>query len=63
MVLPMDTSHAQVKTVVRMTYDASNIYIRLFATSPKPTALPGRVPAAGFLLWQERQLHRSGSRQ
>lgn len=27
MVLPMDTSHARVKTEVRMTYDAKNIYI------------------------------------
>jgi len=27
MVLPMDTSHAKVKTEVRMTYDAKNIYI------------------------------------
>jgi hypothetical protein len=27
MVLPMDTSHAKVKTSVRMTYDAKNIYI------------------------------------
>ena len=27
MVLPMDTSHAKVKTAVRMTYDAQNIYI------------------------------------
>ncbi len=27
MVLPMDTSHATVKTSVRMTYDAQNIYI------------------------------------
>lgn len=27
MVLPMDTSHARVKTEVRMTYDANNIYI------------------------------------
>ncbi len=27
MVLPMDTSHAKVKTSVRMTYDAQNIYI------------------------------------
>ncbi|MEP7142128.1 MAG: DUF5916 domain-containing protein [Ferruginibacter sp.] len=27
MVLPMDTSHAKVKTEVRMTYDAENIYI------------------------------------
>src|SRR5665647_2258472 len=27
MVFPMDTSHAKVKTSVRMTYDAQNIYI------------------------------------
>lgn len=35
MVLPMDTSHAQVKTVVRMTYDASNIYILALCYLPK----------------------------
>jgi hypothetical protein len=27
MVLPMDTSHAKVKTAVRMTYDAQNVYV------------------------------------
>ena len=27
MVLPMDTSHAKVTTQVRMTYDATNLYI------------------------------------
>jgi hypothetical protein len=36
MVLPMDTSHAQVQTEVRMTYDASNLYIIAVCYLVKP---------------------------
>ena len=36
MVLPMDTSHAQVPTDVRMTYDADNIYILVNCYLVKP---------------------------
>ena len=36
MVLPMDTSHANVKTSVRMTYDAQNIYIIAVCYSKNP---------------------------
>ncbi|MEO6355956.1 MAG: DUF5916 domain-containing protein, partial [Ferruginibacter sp.] len=38
MVLPMDTSHAKVKTSVRMTYDAKNMYIIAvcYLTKPAP---------------------------
>jgi hypothetical protein len=36
MVLPMDTSHAKVKTAVRMTYDAQNIYIIAVCYLNKP---------------------------
>lgn len=36
MVLPMDTSHANVKTSVRMTYDAQNIYIMAVCYLTKP---------------------------
>ncbi len=36
MVFPMDTSHASVKTVVRMTYDDQNIYILAICYLKKP---------------------------
>lgn len=36
MVFPMDTSHATVKTVVRMTYDDQNIYILAICYLKKP---------------------------
>jgi hypothetical protein len=53
MALPMDTSYANVRTEVRMTYDDVNLYLIALNFHAVAGSQHGRVLAKGFHLWQE----------
>ena len=53
MVLPMDTSHAKVKTEVRMSYDSENLYLIATCFHKEGQKYMVESLKKGFCFWEE----------